>query len=1218
MSETMSDSCPFCAVTGATFFHEGALVRALWDAHPVTEGHALVITRRHVGSWFDATEEEQAELLAAVKVVREVISSRYGAEGFNIGVNVGEAAGQTVPHLHVHVIPRRLGDQRDPRGGVRNVIPAKGNYLKDLEPASMVAEGEPESLWGDHPRPAIVGTPVDPLLKHLISHLDSAVEADLVVAFVLESGVDALETALRGFMMRGGRLRLLTGDYLGVTDPAALRRLLDLKDYAREGEEFAEERFQIRVHETGKGSFHPKAYLFRFLPAAEDWTPGEGIAYVGSSNMTRTALLVGTEWNYRVIPERDRLGFVEVERSFEELFTAGHTRPLDMAWIEEYEARRPVRPPASPEVPEEPTLPPPQPHVIQQEALTALATTRREGNRSGLVVMATGLGKTWLAAFDVARMQSRKVLFVAHREEILKQAKATFRRIRPNARLGYYRGGRYESDAEVLFASIQTLGTARHLERFARSAFDYVVVDEFHHAAAATYRRVIDHFEPDFLLGLTATPERTDGGSLLALCGENLVYRCDLFDGIRRAPDRLVPFHYFGIPDDVDYQAIPWRSRRFDPEELEQALATTKRADNALDQWRTRAGTRTLAFCCSMVHADFMAAHFRDAGVQAVALHSGPTSAPRATSLDAFAAGEIEVLFTVDILNEGVDIPDTDTVLMLRPTASRIVFLQQLGRGLRAAEGKEHLTVVDYIGNHRSFKLKPSVLLGLGPGDAHLRAALRRLQEKEYEALELPPGCEVTYELEAIQLLEDQIASGSAADALVRWYQEFEERVGRRPCALDAFHEGRNPRSTRSAHGSWLRFVAARGGLSAGLAQLLGANELAGAFLDELERTRMSRSFKMVLLLGMLQAGGFPRPIAIDELTEMFRTLARRSAAVSGEVGPSLDDTSSLRAYLIQNPINAWCRPKGGNRVYFKLSGDDMLPLMKVPSALVDDFTSAVREIAEWRLADHLSGQPSELEAGWRIICKVWHSNGNPILKLPNRAHFEGIPEGDLRVRVEEDREYIVRFTKIAVNFVTSPGSDTNVLSDLLRVWFGDLAGTSGTSQFVAFTHLDGEWSFGPLGAGEASRAVVERATEKGGNRHPQDAGGKVLDATYHVERSEGQYCVVFHSAGGTAGTAAALNREYAAGLEALLMDLHTRRIQITDILLDTNQTRDDPLDERRLNLRGDRRYPLDLSEEEDLTDLRRAISAAQGNNPNRRIRIVLGLSEGSNLEGLQ
>ncbi len=1204
----MPGSCVFCPPPEELCFYEGSLVRALWDAYPVTDGHALVVTRRHVGSWFDATDEEQAELLSVARLVEEVVRERYGADGFNLGVNVGEAAGQTVPHLHLHVIPRRHGDLRDPRGGVRNVFPAKGNYLRDVEPPQIVAEGRPEPSYGFGPRPAIVGTPANPLLKHLISHLDAAEEADLVVAFVLVSGVEVLETALRGFLMRGGRLRLLTGDYLGVTDPAALRRLVDLRDYVPDyGQDpgFAESRLQIRVFEAGKGSFHPKAYLFRFRATGEAWVPGEGVAYVGSSNMTRTALHAGTEWNYRVIPERDRLGFSEVERAFSEIFEAPDTSPLDLEWIEKYEHRRPPTVDVPPGEPQEPPEPVPEPHVIQQEALTALETTRAEGSCSGLVVMATGLGKTWLAAFDVVRMQSRRVLFVAHREEILRQAKATFRRILPRARLGFYAGGQRESHADVLFASIQTLGRSTHLERFAASAFDYIVVDEFHHAAAKTYRRLIDHFSPDFLLGLTATPERTDGGSLLALCGENLVYRCDLFEGIRRAPDRLVPFHYYGVPDEVDYEGIPWRSRRFDPEKLERALATAARAENALAQWRKRAGTRTLGFCCSMAHADFMASHFSDAGVRAVAVHSGASSAPRATSLEGLAAGEIDVLFAVDILNEGVDLPNVDTVLMLRPTLSRIIFLQQLGRGLRSSPGKGFLTVVDYIGNHRSFKLKPSVLLELSAGDAALRKALRLLREREYEKLDLPPGCEVTYELEAVKLLENQLKSGSAADALTRWYEEFKERVGTRPLALQALYEGRNPRSARPSHGSWIRFVGSKGGLPEEIRDLLTSDKLAAAFLDEIERTSMSRSFKMVLLLGMIHARGFPRQIAIDELTEKFQLLALRSKRLVAEIQSDLSNRKALRAYLVKNPIKAWCNPQGGKRVYFERVDDDLRPLFAVPSGLVDAYTAVVRELAEWRLADYLGGVPDELDEGWRVVCKVMHSNGSPILKLPDRSRYEGVPEGELPVHVD-GRRCVARFVKIAVNFLCAHDSESNELAEVLRTWFGDEAGRPGTSQFVAFTHGDGDWALEPLSPGEASRPRVEHATERGIDKRVTDADGREMDATFHLETTEGQVMVVFHAGGGTAGSPTALNRGYASGLERLLEQFQADGIQIADILLDSSRVQDDSLEARRLNLRGDRRYPIVLGDEASLSDLRRAISAAQGNNGNRRIRIVL------------
>lgn len=219
--------------------------------------------------------------------------------------------------------------------------------------------------------------------------------------------------------------------------------------------------------------------------------------------------------------------------AFEELFSHPSTRTVDTAWVAEYRWRRKVRIVAArpAEVEDEAPLPPPEPHEVQREALAALEATRRAGNSAGLVVLATGLGKTWLSAFDSSRPEFSRVLFVAHREEILAQALSTYRRVRPQAVLGHYTGAEKNPAAEVVLASVQTLGRRRHLEVFGSEDFDYVVVDEFHHASAATYRRLIDYFRPRFLLGLTATPERTDGGDLLALCQENLVYRCDLKAG---------------------------------------------------------------------------------------------------------------------------------------------------------------------------------------------------------------------------------------------------------------------------------------------------------------------------------------------------------------------------------------------------------------------------------------------------------------------------------------------------------------------------------------------------------------------------------------------------------------------------------------------------------------------------------------------------------------
>ncbi len=1025
MNET---ACPFCTPSPESVLHRAATALALLDRYPVTEGHTLIVPQRHVATWFEATPEEHHALFDELEVAREIVTRKHSPDGFNVGFNVGSAAGQTIPHLHIHLIPRYFGDAGDPTGGVRNVVPGKGNYL--ASPQAML-EGVPHL-------DALVRGEDDPLLPHLVGHLGGAARMDAAVAFVLTSGVRRLEPHLLDLVGRGGRIRLLTGDYLDVTEPDALRHLLDIQQVSPDAVE-------LRVFHAGDRSFHPKSYIFIDQR-------GNGLAFVGSSNLTEPALGGGLEWNYRVVSSMDHAGFTAVARAFEDLLVHPSTRYLDHAWIDEYAARREKAPTRVVEVVRETPEPPPVPHKVQSEALAALQRTRAEGNKAGLVVLATGLGKTWLSAFDSIGREFRRILFVAHREEILAQAMATFRRIRPQARLGHYSGAEKDPGADILFASVQTLSRKSHLERFAAADFDYIVVDEFHHAHARTYRRLIEYFAPKFLLGLTATPERTDGGDLLALCGENLVYRCDLAEGIRRG--LLCPFHYFGVPDDVDYRNIPWRSTRFDPEALTNAVATTARAENALQQLRTRGGKRTLAFCCSTRHADYMAAFFHESGLRAVAVHSEPSSAPRAKSLEMLERGDLDVVVAVDMFNEGVDLPNIDTVMMLRPTESRILWLQQLGRGLRKADRKPHLNVIDYIGNHRTFLLKPQTLLGLGSGDWEVAQALERLAAGQ---LELPPGCEVTYELKTVDILRGLLRIRDP-EPLRAFYEDFKDRHGLRPTASEASHEGYNLRALRKSHGSWLGFVHSEGDLDK---HQEAAYQSCRVFLEALESTEMNKSYKMLVLLAMLNTDRFPEGIEIHDLMAAVRHICERSARLRADVGPALDDDAALRRLLEVNPIAAWTGGRGtGGTVFFRYEEARFTATLTLTNESRGAVQELTRELVEWRLAEYLL-RPGGVDPG-AILIKVNHVQGRPNLLPLLRDRYPQIPTGPTPVLVNGE-ELELDFVKVAVNVARRRPGGPNELPAILRGWFGPDAGLPGTNHRVELLEEGGRFVLRPF-----------------------------------------------------------------------------------------------------------------------------------------------------------
>ena len=786
------------------------------------------------------------------------------------------------------------------------------------------------------------------LLPALRRALTKASDIEIAVSFIRSTGLNLIFSDLEAALQstdRQVRLTLLTSDYMQITDPKALRKLMLL----------AERGADVRVFETGANdSFHLKAYIFVRSVSGELISAD---AFVGSSNISAKALTDGLEWNYHLdFPnEGDSLAaqrIEEVRQQFQYLLKQPQVKDLDFAWIEAYQSRyeqaRKVVPIHTAKIDSsepEPEVPVPRTHQI--EALAALVSTRQRGWQKGLVVLATGMGKTYLAAFDAAQLGANRVLFVAHREEILLQAEESFLAVLPNKRVGHYTGKQKQAAAELLFASVQTLGQSAHLERFSRDYFDYIVVDEFHHAAASSYQRLLEYFQPRFLLGLTATPDRTDGSDILRLCDHNLVYRRDLFDGITE--QQLCPFNYYGIFDsEVDYVQIPWRNGRFDPDKLSTQLATRGRARHILKEWRSKAQKRTLAFCASRRHADYMAEAFRKAGIEAASIHT-ESNLTRSEALEMLAAGKLQVLLSVDLFNEGVDLPQIDTVMMLRPTESKILFLQQFGRGLRLSEGKEILVVLDFVGNHHSFLNRPEMLFG----SAFMKKPTRKqlvAVAKNHEAL-LPDGCYVNYDLGFIEFLDSLVA-----DKLELQYARLKESLKRRPSLTEFWQSGANLSMLRRNYGSWWEFLDEQGDANGTELQVL---EKHVQWFRDLTVTKLSKSYKLVLLKTLLEQQRIAQAVSLQALASWSMQWFLQHSEWQQDLPPRLRQLSNISdkewlKHWRDMPIHHWCTPESGSGIaWFAQDGMQFNFQQRLDAADLPVFCAMSEEILNWRLEQY-------------------------------------------------------------------------------------------------------------------------------------------------------------------------------------------------------------------------------------------------------------------------
>ncbi|WP_088034872.1 DEAD/DEAH box helicase family protein [Evansella clarkii] len=760
------------------------------------------------------------------------------------------------------------------------------------------------------------------LVEELKKSISRSSSIYILTSFVMKSGVEVLAGPLKEALSRGAVVKICTGDYLFVTQPKALWKLISL-----------DERIEVRLFKSNGRSFHPKAYMFQY-------EADEGDLIIGSSNLSRSALTHGVEWNLSMESEASVSTYEKALNEFLKLFLHEQTIPVNKETIgvyeelyntyhrenpeliriwtkaEEIEMMLPKKPVKDSEgtvvIEDKGSYDTITPREAQQEALEALETVREEGYDKAMVVMATGLGKTYLAGFFAKYF--KRVLFVAHREEILKQAKKSFQHIMPDRSTGLYNGTEKEGDTDFVFASIFTLANERHLSRFEKLSFDLIVVDEFHHAAANTYKRVLDYFQPGFLLGITATPDRMDGKDVYGLCGGNVAYQLHFIEAIQK--DWLAPFHYIGVYDETDYSQITWLGSQYDQEELLAAQLKEDIAEKVYTKWLEHKQSRTLAFCSSIKQAQFLAEYFKSQGINATALHSQGGEYTRSEAIQLIEKGDLEIIFTVDLFNEGTDIPALDTILFARPTESLTIFTQQIGRGLRLHEGKSFCTVIDLIGNYRNADNKLSLL--------DTRTDEERKKNGAYVP-EVPANCIAEFETEVIDLIKELRRKRQPRREMLREaYLHLKQELGRRPTYLELhLHGNAKTKEYKDQFKSYVGFLYWAGELDQYEEEVFKNYE---SWLKEVESTGMAKSYKMVVLSYMLSRGTdqWTVPVTPEEAAPYFHNYLtekeyRKRIDFSDKQGKRLweYDEEKVANLIAKMPMTKWSGSSKG-RISFK------------------------------------------------------------------------------------------------------------------------------------------------------------------------------------------------------------------------------------------------------------------------------------------------------------
>ena len=823
----------------------------------------------------------------------------------------------------------------------------------------------------------------DHLYKRIQQSLHTATSIDIIVSFLMESGVKLIQKDLEEIKNKNISIRILTGNYLNITQPSALYLIKDILG----------DNLDLRFYKDTSRSFHAKAYIFE--------KNNEGEIFIGSSNLSRSAWTSGIEWNYRIDKQNSPEDYKYFKDMFEDLFYNESIIVNDEEL--EYYSKTWKKPKIYSNVSnkkedinyvyeeENNVTSLFEPRGAQIEALYELRKTRLDGNDKGLVVAATGIGKTYLAAFD--SRDFNRVLFVAHREEILKQAYESFKNIRSDKKLGnntclndkvadkldlylnnnsnllnnedeynmgFFMNSIKDKDKDIVFASVQSLGKEEYLNEkyFAKDYFDYIVVDEFHHAVSKNYQNIINYFEPKFMLGITATPERLDNKDVFSICDYNTVYEATLKTAIDKG--WLVPFRYYGIYDEsVNYEDVEYKNGKYNEKELEKALSINNRASLILKHYKKYKSKRALGFCTSKAHAEFMAKYFNENGVKSCAVYSGNSgeyNEERSIALKKLIDEDIQVIFSVDMFNEGLDIKSIDMVMFLRPTESPTVFLQQLGRGLRKDKNKKYLNVLDFIGNYKKANLVPYLLTG--ESKVKEKSTNYLPQEEDY-----PEDCFIDFDFRLIDIFERmKKANQKLEDMVIEEFYKIKEDLGYIPSRVEMFtymdddlYSNIKKKSKLNIFKDYIKFLDDINELNESEKTLV--DTLGAEFINLIENTSMSKTPKMPLLLAFYNNGDMKLKIDDEDIYKSFENFYNKG---SNSVDMLKDKSTSGFAtwgkeqyvkFARKNPVHFLCK---SSSEFFYLEDDYVCINKDLEKFLTTkEFIKHVKDAIDFRIKEY-------------------------------------------------------------------------------------------------------------------------------------------------------------------------------------------------------------------------------------------------------------------------